>query len=271
MTEIKASQVKDLRTMTGAGMMDCKNALTEADGDMDLANDILRKKGMKLVDKKAGRDANEGLVGVHIRQEDDGTLCGCIVEVNCETDFVAKNEMFQKFVADWARRSTMAATINEEELANLISKVGENIKLGSSAMIKGGPVMSSYVHNKVAGDLGSIGVLIVLDGEPSEELASTGYEIAMHIAASKPKAVAVENLDPEWVENERRLLTEQALESGKPENIVGKMVEGRMNKVLRAVTLLDQPFVINPDKTVGKVLEEAGATVIGFVRLEVGE
>lgn len=268
---ITAKMVKELREMTGAGMMVCKNALTEADGDMNIANDILRKKGMKLVDKKAGREVNEGLIGVHICDNKDGTFSGAIVEVNCETDFVAKNELFQNFVSTWAKRSTMAAGMSNEELTDLITKIGENIKLGSSMILLGGSVMASYVHNKVAGDLGSIGVLIVLDGEPSEELASIGYEIAMHIAASNPKAVAVEDLDPEWIKNEKRLFTEQAIESGKPENIVEKMVMGRMNKVLREVCLVDQPFVMDPDKTVGKILEEADAKVVGFVRLAIGE
>lgn len=271
MTEITANQVRDLRIQTGAPMMDCKTALTETNGNMDNAIDWLRKKGAQVADKKSGRDANQGLVGVHVRREDDGALYGAVVEVNCETDFVAKNEVFQNFVTHYAQLSSVKANVITPEINDLISKVGENIKLGAMALLSGGSVMASYVHNKVAGDLGSIGVLITLDGEPSEELACVAYEIAMHIAATNPRAVDETSLDQEWLAHERQIFSDQAKESGKPDNIVEKMVDGRMKKVIRENTLIHQPFVKNAEKTVGQILEDNDATVINFVRIAVGE
>lgn len=271
MTEIKAKQVKDLRTQTGAPMMDCKTALMETNGNIDDAIDWLRKRGAQVADKKSGRDATQGLIGIHVRREDDGMLYGAVVEVNCETDFVAKNEVFQNFVSNWAMRCTVVGNMSSEELNNLISKVGENIKLGSIATMKGGSVMASYVHNKVAGDLGSIGVLITLDGEPSEELASVAYEIAMHIAATNPRSIDESSLDSDWLAHERQIFVDQAKESGKPDNIIEKMVDGRMKKVIRENTLIHQSFVKDADKTVADILEENDATVTGFVRIAVGE
>lgn len=260
---ITAKMVKDLRTMTGAGMMDCKNALTEADGDMDLANDILRKKGMKLVDKKAGREANEGLVGVLVSENSVA-----IAEVNCETDFVARNEQFQIFVMNTARAVINLGFPVDVKTADIVTALGENIKLGHYSFIDANnhETISTYVHGSVGEGVGKIGVAVVHTGDDD-----LGRKIAMHIAASKPKAVSVDQLDSEWVENEKRLLTEQAIESGKPEAIVEKMVKGRMNKVLREVCLVDQPFVMDTEKTIGALLEEHEAHVVDFIRIEVGE
>ncbi len=257
--KITAKMVKELRQMTGAGMMNCKDALTEAEGNMELANDILRKKGLKIADKKAGRDANEGLIGIFA-----DTNKAVVAEVNCETDFVTRTEGFQDFM-------TCVLTGGYSDTTEIIAKLGENIKVHQIVHFPTvDAVLATYVHGEVAPNMGKIGVAVTLRGESNDKLAVLGKQIAMHIAASKPKAVTVKELDSTFIENEKRLLTEQAIESGKPANIVEKMVAGRMQKILREVTLVDQPFVIDPDKTVGKVLEEAGAFVVSFVRLEIG-
>lgn len=271
MIEIKAKHVRELRNISGAPMMDCKQALLETKGNMDDAVDWLRKKGAQMADKKSGRDANQGLVGVHINQDDVGAITASIVEVNCETDFVAKNEVFQDFVADVAKRSAVGSDVADTEVTDLVAKIGENIKLGEKAVLHGGKVIASYVHNKVADDLGTIGVLVVLDGEPSDELAALGNDIAMHIAASNPKAVDESSLDQDWLAHERKIFVEQAQESGKPEAIIEKMVDGRIKKVVRENTLIHQPFVKNPDRTVADILSESNATVVEFIRIAVGE
>ena len=258
---VTAKMVKDLRQQTGAGMMDCKNALTEADGDMELANDILRKKGMKIADKKSGRDANEGLVGVRVTDN-----VAYVVEVNCETDFVARTEGFQNFVT-----GVLDNFGDKIDTTEIIATLGENIKVSNLSMVPMDTVLASYIHNQVVDGMGKIGVVVSLSGTASDELAALGTQIAMHIAASNPKAVSFGDLDPEFVEKERQIFTEQALESGKPAHIAEKIVEGRMKKMLSEVALLHQPFVVNPDKTVGEILEEAEATVVTFVRTEVGE
>lgn len=258
---VTAKMVKDLREQTGAGMMDCKNALTEANGDMELANDFLRKKGMKIADKKSGRDANEGLVGVRVTAN-----AAYVVEVNCETDFVARTEGFQDFVNE-----VLDNFGKKIDTAEIIATLGENIKISNMAMIPMDTVLASYVHNQVVEGMGSIGVVVSLSGTASDELADLGKQIAMHIAASNPKAVSSEELDTEFVEKERQIFTEQALESGKPVHIAEKIVEGRMKKMFSEVTLLSQPFVVDLDKTVDQVLNEAEATIVTFVRIEVGE
>ena len=258
---ITATMVKTLREMTGAGMMDCKKALVEANGDMEEASDILRAKGMKTADKKAGRDTNEGLVGILV----DGNNI-IMTKVNCETDFVARTEGFQNFVT-----SVLEAGV-ALDATETIATLGENIKVADVAnlTVAGGDgiTTATYVHNPLVSNMGTIGVVVHLTGSPSDELAK---QIAMHIAASKPKAISVEQLDQKWVEKERTFLINQARESGKPENIIEKMIDGRMKKTLREVTLLDQPFVVNPDQTVGQALDAVGATVLQFSRLEVGE
>ena len=252
--------VKELREISGAGMMDCKKALTETNGDLEEAIDFLRKNGTKIANKKASRDTNDGLVAVKISDR-----VGYVVEVNCETDFVAHTEGFQDFVS--MALNTFAGNIDTTEI---IAKVGENVRVGGMAMLVRDTVLVSYVHNQIADGMGKIGVVVNLRGQESDELTELGRQIAMHIAATNPLAVSVQELDPEFIEREKKIFTEQALESGKPENIVEKMVEGKMKKTIREVTLMDQPFVINPDTTVGKALEEAGAMVVDFIRMEVG-
>ena len=270
---ITAAQVKELRDTTGAGMMDAKKALTETDGDMQAAVDWLRTKGLAKAAKKSGRTAAEGLVAVRVA---GGR--GVAVEVNSETDFVAKNAEFQSLVAEVAGIAVEASDLAdlksrelngkpvEELITDKIAKIGENMSLRRMAAIEGEKVVA-YVHNAAAEGMGKIGVLVAYSGE-GEALAR---QIAMHVAAVNPAALSEAELDPALAERERAVLTEQARESGKPEQVIDKMIEGRMKKFYAENTLLNQAFVVNPDQTVGAAAQEGGITVAGFVRLEVGE
>jgi len=270
---ITAAQVKELREATGAGMMDAKKALTETDGDFDAAVDWLRTKGLAKAAKKSGRTAAEGLVAVAV---DGGT--GVAVEINSETDFVAKNAEFQTMVKDIAAAALSAdnldalskAEVDGKPVATLITdkiaKIGENMTLRRMAKVSG-DVVVSYVHNAAADDMGKIGVLVALKGADN----GIGKQIAMHIAAANPQSLSEADLDPAIVEKERQIQIDIARESGKPEQVIEKMIEGRMKKFLAEVTLLGQQFVINPDVTVAKAAEEAGVEIVGYIRLEVGE
>ena len=270
---ITASMVKELRESTGAGMMDAKKALTENDGDMEAAVDWLRTKGLAKAAKKSGRTAAEGLVAVKV----EGSR-GVAVEVNSETDFVGKNAEFQSMVSNIADAALKvddvdalkAAEINgksvETTLTDAIAKIGENMSLRRMQSIEGETVVS-YVHNAAAPGMGKIGVLVAMNGG-NEEL---GKQIAMHIAAVNPASLSEADLDPAVVEKEKQVQMDIARESGKPEAVIEKMITGRMQKYMSEVTLVNQSFVVNPDLTVGKAAEEAGATITGFVRLEVGE
>ena len=288
MAEITAAAVKELRERTGAGMMDCKKALAETNGDMEAAVDWLRAKGLAAAAKKAGRTAAEGLVGVAV----EGTRAAA-VEVNSETDFVAKNERFQEFVRNVAQlalrtggnvENLLAATYPgggtvEDVLTNNIATIGENQSVRRSAVLQvsQGAVVS-YVHNAVAPGLGKIGVLVALEsGAPAETLLALGKQLAMHIAAANPQSVSVADLDKSAVERERAVLTEQAKTSGKPDNVIAKMVEGRLRKFYEDVVLLDQVFVVDGESRVSAVLEKAGkeigapVKVAGFRRYTLGE
>ena len=270
---ITAALVKELRDMTGAGMMDAKKALTETDGDMEAAVDWLRAKGLSKAAKKSDRVAAEGLVSIAV---DNGT--GVAVEVNSETDFVAKNADFQKMVkaitgaafgaADVEALKT--ATVDGKSVADMITDkvatIGENMSVRRMAKIEGETV-AAYVHNAATDGMGKIGVLVAMNGG-SEEF---GRQVAMHIAAINPASLSEADLDPAIVEKEKTVLTEQARESGKPENIIENMIKGRMKKFFSEVTLLNQSFVVNPDLTVGQAAKEAGAEITGFIRMEVGE
>ncbi len=270
---ITAAMVKELRDATGAGMMDAKKALTENDGDMEAAVDWLRTKGLAKAAKKSGRTAAEGLVGVAV----DGGR-GVAVELNSETDFVAKNEDFQAMVGNIARAALGAADLDalkaadldgktvEETVTEAIARIGENMTLRRMASVEG-DVVASYVHNAAAPDMGQIGVLVALKGADN----GIGRQIAMHVAAANPASLSEADLDPAMLEREKAVLTEQARESGKPEQVIEKMIAGRMKKFLSEVTLLGQSFVINPDQTVAQAAAEAGVEVVGFVRLAVGE
>jgi len=270
---ITAAQVKELREKTGAGMMDAKKALTETGGDMEAAFDWLRTKGLAKAAKKSGRTAADGLVAV---RTEGGR--GVAVEVNAETDFVAKNAEFQQMVgaiADAAMgvddiealaQADLGGDTVADTITDKIATIGENMSLRRMARVEGEQVVS-YVHNAAGPGMGKIGVLVAMSGG-SEEF---GRQIAMHVAASNPASLGEADLDPAVLEREKAVLTEQARESGKPEQVIEKMIEGRMKKFLSEVTLLGQSFVVNPDLTVEAAASEAGATITGFVRLEVGE
>ena len=270
---ITAALVKELRDATGAGMMDAKKALTETDGDMQAAADWLRTKGLAKADKKSGRTAADGLVAL---RTDGGR--GVVVEVNSETDFVAKNEEFQSMVANLAtaalavddvealKSADLGGKAASEVIIDAVAKIGENIQLRRMASMDGDRV-ASYVHNAVAQGVGKIGVLVAYSGADSE----LPRQIAMHVAAINPAALDEASLDAATVEKERDIQMEIARESGKPEAVIEKMIEGRMRKFIAESTLLNQAFVVNPDLTVGKAAAEAGIEVTGFVRLEVGE
>ena len=289
MAEITAALVKDLREKTGAGMMDCKKALTETNGNLEEAVDWLRTKGLAAAAKKSSRVASEGLVGVAV---DGGS--GAVVEINSETDFVARNESFQDFVQTVAglaleTKGDMDALKGsaypgesrtvDEQLTHLISTIGENMNLRrvEYRSVDSG-VIASYIHNAAAPGVGKIGVLAALqsDGDAAK-LAETGKQLAMHIAAASPVAVSRDDVDQELLDRERAVLSEQARESGKPEEIIEKMVEGRLRKYYEEICLLDQTFVIDGESKVSQALEEAGKdagspiTVTGFTRMSLGE
>lgn len=286
---VTAQQVKELREMTGVGMMDCKKALEETGGDMEAAVDWLRTRGLAKAAKKAGRVAAEGLVGVSI----EGTK-GAIVEVNSETDFVARNEQFQGIVANVAKLAHDAdgdvGKLSEmpypgsgrsvsAELTDAIAKIGENMNLRRTGVleVKDG-VIGSYVHNTVKPGLGKLGVIVALESTGNKDvLAGLGKQIAMHIANTKPLSVSPDDIDQDVVARERAIFAEQAKESGKPAEIVEKMVEGRVRKFYEEVTLLSQVFVIDGETKVGDVVKntekDAGAPikVTGFVVYALGE
>ncbi len=270
---ITAAMVKELRDSTGAGMMDAKKALTENDGDMDAAVDWLRTKGLAKAAKKSGRTAAEGLVAVVV---DGGT--GVAVEVNAETDFVAKNAEFQEMVGKIA---DAALTVDDVEalaaadmggktvadtITDKIATIGENMTLRRMSKLSGDTVVS-YVHNAATGGMGKIGVIVAMTGGDE----AFGKQVAMHIAAVNPAALGEDDLDPSVVEKEKAVQMDIARESGKPEQVIEKMIIGRMKKFVAESTLLNQSFVVNPDLTVEAAAKEAGATITGFVRLEVGE
>ncbi len=270
---ITAAMVKELREKSGAGMMDAKKALTENDGDMEAAIDWLRTTGLAKAAKKSGRTAAEGLVAVKV---DGGT--GVAVEVNSETDFVAKNSEFQGMVAGIAEaalgaddtESLKAAPMNGKTVAEVVTDkvatIGENMSVRRMAKISGDSV-AAYVHNAATDGMGKIGVLVALKGADN----GIGKQIAMHVAATNPASLSENDLDQSLVEREKQVLTEQARESGKPEQVIEKMIVGRMTKFFEEVTLVNQKFVMNPDVTVGDAAKEAGVEILGYVRLEVGE
>jgi len=287
MANITAGMVKDLRDKTGAGMMDCKNALNETNGDMEAAIDWLRKKGISKAAKKAGRAAAEGLVGVAV---DAGT--GVLLEVNAETDFVARNDEFKAFVKDATRlalkeggdlekllAAQMGSATVQHTLTELVAKIGENMSVRRAAAISVDPgVVAAYVHNPAAPELGKIGVLVGLKSTADKEkLAALAKQIAMHIAAASPLALTKEHLDKAVVDREYAVQKDLAMQSGKPEAVVEKMMEGRMRKFYEDVVLLQQTFVIDGETQIEKLLEKAskdlGAPVQieGFVRFQVGE
>ena len=270
---ITAALVKELRDSTGAGMMDAKKALTETNGDMEAAVDWLRTKGLAKAAKKSGRTAAEGLVAVVV----EGGK-GVAVEVNSETDFVGKNAEFQEMVGgiakaalgvsdvDALKAADMGGKTVEAVITDKIATIGENMSVRRMAALEGETVIS-YVHNAATAGMGKIGVLVAITGGDE----AFGKQVAMHIAAVNPAALSEADMDAAVVEKEKQVQMDIARESGKPEAVIEKMIVGRMKKFVAEATLLNQAFVVNPDLTVEAAAKEAGATVTGFVRLEVGE
>ncbi|TIP38891.1 MAG: elongation factor Ts, partial [Mesorhizobium sp.] len=285
---ISAAQVKELRDLTGAGMMDCKAALNETNGDMEAAVDWLRKKGISKADKKAGRTAAEGLIGV-----DSGVREAAVVEVNSETDFVARNAAFQEIVANVAKVALAYGTTEAvaaakypgsdksvtDTIKDAVGTIGENMGFRRSAKltVPHGAV-ATYVHNAVADGLGKLGVLVAIETTGNEHAANAfARQVAMHVAASNPVALSAEEVDPALVEREKAIFSDQARQSGKPEAIIEKMVEGRLRKFYEEVVLLKQAFVLNPDITVEKALKDAEkeigapAKITAYLRYALGE
>ena len=269
---ITASMVKELRQTTGAGMMDCKKALSETKGDMEAAIEFLRKKGMAGADKKAGRVAAEGVIAIAVSEDKKS---GMIAEVNCETDFVAKGDEFKAFANEIAAIALAADTTDVETIMGLtmasgstidtvrremIARIGENMALRFAQKIESDGLVGYYQHGE------KIGVAVALSAGDD----TLARDVAMHIAAVNPAAISEADVDPEMVAKERAFQIDQAKESGKPMEIIEKMIEGRMRKYLADITLLGQSFVKNPDLTVEKLLKESNATVTAFIRLEVG-
>jgi elongation factor Ts len=286
MAEISAALVKDLREKTGAGMMDCKKALNETAGDIEAAVDWLRTKGLAAAAKKAGRVAAEGLVGVAT-----GGLSGAVVEVNAETDFVARNEQFQAFVrfvaelalakgddVDLLKATALpSGKTLQDELTALIATIGENMNFRRAKCLNVTQgVVASYVHAAPAPGLGKIGVLVALESAADPVLLNElGRQIAMHVAAANPLFLTVDSVDSAALDRERAVLTEQAIASGKPASVIEKMVEGRIRKYYEEVVLLEQVFVVDGETRISKVLEkgskEPPITLTGFVRFALGE
>ncbi len=283
MAQITAALVKELRDKSGAGMMDAKKALVESDGDMEAAVDWLRAKGLSKAAKKSGRTAADGLVAAIVSK--DGKS-GALVELNAETDFVARNEAFQTALRAIATTALETdGTVDDlkaapapdgegtvaDQVTRMVATIGENITLRRAVKLGAKGAVSAYIHNAEADGLGKVGVLVALDGKGKKALSELGRKIAMHVAATMPAAATVDELDPALVQRERDVLTEEARASGKPEAVIEKMIEGRMKKFYKEVVLVEQPFVMDPDMTVGKVIEDAGASLAGFARFALGE
>ncbi|MBR2124080.1 MAG: elongation factor Ts [Acetobacter sp.] len=282
MAEITAALVKSLRERTGAGMMDCKKALHEAQGDIEAAVDWLRKKGLAAAAKKSGRVAAEGLVAVASQGRS-----AAMVEINAETDFVARNEAFQSFVESVAQvalkvgddleviKKTMLDTGRSvaDELTHLIATIGENMSLRRARVLSvPSGVVATYMHGALRAGLGKIGVLVAIEAPSSSAaIEQLGRQIGMHIAATRPSSVDVSSLDPAEIERERAVLIEQSRASGKPENIIEKMVEGRIRKFYEEVVLLEQVWVHDGESRVKDIVKKAGVTLAGFERFQLGE
>ena len=282
MAEITAALVKDLRETTGAGMMDCKKALVESDGDIQGAIDWLRKKGLSAAAKKSGRVASEGLVGVALAPGK-----AAMVEINAETDFVARNEAFQEFVETVAKLALETGEDVEalkaaaypgtgrtvaEEIVHLVATIGENMTVRRVAVIEvPGGVAAAYIHGALKPGLGKIGVIVGLSGKADEAIETLGKQIGMHVAATRPDALSITEVDPATLEREKAVLSDQARASGKPEAIIEKMVEGRVKKFYEDVVLLEQVWVHDGESKVKAVVEKAGAKITRFVRFHLGE
>jgi elongation factor Ts len=270
---VTAQLVKELREITGVGMMDCKKALSETDGDLEKAVEYLRKAGQAKADKKASRVAAEGKILISADTENNQHT---ILEINCETDFVAKDEKFNNFSESVLQALTRNSVSTVEELSGieengstidderkkLIAEIGENISIRRFSFLNSDNTVGSYIH------MGRIGVMVEVEGSQDEDLAK---DLAMHIAANNPLYKDQNDVPAEELEKEKEILKAQALAEGKPEDIIEKMIQGRLNKYLEQITLYGQPFVKDPDIKVSKLLENAGASIKGFIRYELGE
>ena len=290
MAEITAALVKELREKSGVGMMDCKKALQENDGDLNAAIDWLRAKGLSKAAKKADRVAAEGLIAVATRAEGEGETAA-VIEFNAETDFVARNDLFQttakKIAAvaldqsdvDGVNAAAMDGATVQDAVTNLVATIGENMHVRRMAKLSVSQgVVASYVHNAVSPDLGKIGVLVAMEGAGDKaRLRELGRKIAMHVAATSPLSLDESSLDPAAIEKERQVLTEKAKEEGRPENMIEKIVMGQIAKFQKEVVLTKQPFVMNPDQTIEQLVADTAkqvgspVAVKGFVRLALGE
>ena len=285
MTEITASAVKELRERTGAGMMDAKKALVETNGDMEAAIDLLRTKGLAKAAKKSGRTAAEGLISLAISAD---AKSGAMVEVNSETDFVARNDQFQEFCATIGTLGLTVTTVEElsvvqygngktvtEKLTENIATIGENQSLrriGKLSVSQG--AVAGYMHNATATNMGKIGVLVAIEGPgDTAALQDLGKKIAMHVAAANPQALSIADVDPTLLEREKNVLREQAASSGKPADVVEKMIEGRIRKYYEEIVLSEQIFIMDGETKVGKLVEKEapGCTLAGYLRFQVGE
>ena len=283
MAEITAALVKTLREQTGAGMMDCKRALTETEGELEGAVDWLRKKGLSAAAKKSGRVAAEGLVGV-VSEKNRAAM----VEVNAETDFVARNERFQAFVETLCRVALQVGDDVErlraapfpgsernvgDELTHMVATIGENMTIRRARVLSvPSGVVATYMHNALKPGLGKIGVLVALEAESElDGLETLGRQIGMHVAATRPDALDIDAVDPSALERERAVLTEQARASGKPDNVIAKMIEGRIRKYYEEVVLLEQVWVHDGESRVRAVVQKAGGRLVGFERFTLGE
>ena len=271
MAEVTAKLVQELREKTSAGMMDCKKALVENNGDIEAAADWLRQKGIVKAASKAGRVAASGLVTV-VKCDN----MGCVVELNAETDFVAKNDKFQKLVADVANKALelsgdFDATLNavKDDIAATISTIGENMSLRRIAKVNGDHIYT-YVHNALVPGMGQIGVVVAINGDDAR-IDEIGGKIAMHIAANKPEFMTIADVDPKAVEREKKVFIESGATAGKPENIVEKMVDGRIQKWYAESVLEEQPFVMDPSKKVKDVIAEHGGKLAGYAFYVLGE
>ena len=292
MAEITAALVMELRAKSGVGMMDCKKALQETDGDINAAIDWLRAKGLSKAAKKADRVAAEGLVAVASKEVGAGEI-GAAIEFNAETDFVSRNELFQNAAKKFAQLGLEHASVEalhgaeleagktvQDEVTSMIATIGENMQLRRAARLAVSEgVVSTYVHNAVSPGVGRIGVLVALEGAGDQDkLRELGRKIAMHVAATSPLSLNTDDLDPAAIEKEREVLTEKAKEEGRPEAMIAKIVDGQIAKFQKDVVLTKQPFVMNPDVTIeqlvadtAKELGSANLKLAGFVRLALGE
>ena len=274
---ITAKQVQDLRKISGAGVMECKGALSESNGDVDKAFKILREKGIAKAEKKSSRDANEGLIGIKIN--DYGAV---IVEVNSETDFVSRNEEFQKLVSNVLdvaiseKGDFNSITNKSKDIMNeAVGKIGENIVLRRSEYLEGN--VHSYIHNSLAEGLGKIGVILLLNSDKHLDLSEIGKNLCMHIAASSPKSISRNDLDDSIINSEKEIIVQQLKDSDKPDNILSKMIKGKLNKYLEEIILMKQKYVINPELNIEKYLDQESSNkdtqinIEKFIRFEISK